>query len=135
MEYEITLSNFVGQGANGVPPPKQDNTLRADAVTIPSDATIVVGGIVVENERNTVVKVPLLGDIPLLGHLFRDTNKSDNGTVLYVFITPYIMSDPSFQDMRLLTRGPQSEVALPDTVPQIQPRAIEIIAPAPARTP
>jgi len=131
MEYEITLSSFVGTGSNGVPPPKQDNTLRAEGVTIPSDATIVVGGIVLENTRNTVVKVPLLGDIPILGHLFRDTNKSDTGTILYVFITPYIMADPSFQDMRLLTRGPQESVELPDDLPRVQPRVIEIIAPAP----
>lgn len=129
MEYEVTLSNFTGTGTNGVPPPKQDNTLRADAVTIPSDATIVVGGITVENSRNTVIKVPLLGDIPILGHLFRDTNTNDTGSILYVFITPYIMGDPSFQDMRLLTRGPQHDAEMPDSIPQVQPRMIEIIAP------
>jgi len=132
MEYEITLSSFIGQGSNGVPPPKQDNTLRAEGVTIPSDATIVVGGIELENTRDTVIKVPLLGDIPLLGHLFRDTNKSDTGTLLYVFITPYIMADPSFQDMRLLTRGPQDAVEFTDDLPRVQPRVIEIISPSPA---
>ncbi|MCA9287681.1 MAG: hypothetical protein KDA05_03800, partial [Phycisphaerales bacterium] len=133
MEYEITLSNFTGVStADGVPPPKQDRTVTAEAVTIPSDATIVVGGIVVEDTRNTVVKIPIIGDIPLIGHLFRDTNQNDTSAVLYVFITPYIMSDPSFQDMRLLTRGPQSEVEFPDGVPQIQPRMIDIISPAPA---
>lgn len=132
MEYEITLSSFIGQGSNGVPPPKQDNTLRAEGVTIPSDATIVVGGIELENTRNTVIKVPLLGDIPILGHLFRDTNKSDTGTLLYVFITPYIMADPSFQDMRLLTRGPQDSVEFTDDLPRVQPRVIEIISPSPA---
>lgn len=132
MEYEITLSSFIGQGSNGVPPPKQDNTLRAEGVTIPSDATIVVGGIELQNSRDTVVKVPLIGDIPILGHLFRDTNKNDTGTLLYVFITPYIMADPSFQDMRLLTRGPQDQVEFQDDLPRVEPRAIEIIAPAPA---
>ncbi|MEZ6232746.1 MAG: secretin N-terminal domain-containing protein [Phycisphaerales bacterium] len=133
MQYEITLSNFTGVSTtDGVPPPKQDRTVTAEAVTIPSDATIVVGGIVVEDTRNTVVKIPIIGDIPLIGHLFRDTNKNDTSAILYVFITPYIMSDPSFQDMRLLTRGPQSEVDFPDGLPQIQPRMIDIISPAPA---
>lgn len=131
LNYEIELSNFVGFGSDGVPPPRQTRTLQSEAVTIPSDTTIVVGGIVIEDTRNTVVKIPILGDIPLVGHLFRDTNKSDTGAVLYVFITPYIMSDPAFQDMRLLTRGPQSDVGLADDMPRIAPRPIEIITPAP----
>ncbi|MCZ7634199.1 MAG: hypothetical protein M5U20_12075 [Phycisphaerales bacterium] len=106
LNYFIDLSNFAGSGQGGVPPPRISRTIRSDAVTIPSDTTIVVGGITVEDARNTVAKVPLIGDVPLLGLLFRDTNKVKSSTLLYVFITPRILTDTDFYDARLLTRGP-----------------------------
>lgn len=128
LEYQVELSNFVGVGANGIPAPRQQRNVDGIA-TIPSDATIVVGGIEVNSTDNTIIKIPLLGDIPLLGHLFRDTNKSKSKTLLYIFITPRIMTDPTFQDLRLLTRGPQSEAELDPTLPRLLPKRIELVAP------
>ncbi|RMH14388.1 MAG: hypothetical protein D6695_01425 [Planctomycetota bacterium] len=136
LEYEVQLSNFIGTGTDGIPAPRADNTVTGIA-TIPSDATIVVGGISVDNTRNTVVKVPLLGDIPLFGHLFRDTSKSKSRTLLYIFITPRIMTDPNFQDLRLLTRGPQATAEINTELPPLSPSRIELAAPVrvPAREP
>lgn len=127
LSYEIELSNFVGQGSGGIPPPRQERTVRGDSVTIPDDTTIVVGGLTVQEVRDTVVKVPLLGDIPLLGQAFRDTRKFSNDAVLYIFITPKIMRDPNFADLRLLSRGPQSVAKLDPNVPELQPSTIEIL--------
>ncbi len=126
LDYEIELSNFVGEGSNGIPAPRQQRNIRADSVTIPSDTTIVVGGITVSEEGSTVVKVPLLGDIPLVGHLFRDTNSTDRKTTLYVFITPKIMRDPTFRDLRLLTLGPQAETGVDLDLPELKPSMIPI---------
>ena len=126
LEYAVELSNFVGTGANGVPAPRQQRNVDGIA-TIPSDATIVVGGIEVSNTNNTVVKVPLLGDIPLLGPIFRDTNKTKSKTLLYIFITPRIMTDPSFQDLRLLTKGPQLQSGIDRSLPTLTPSRIEMI--------
>lgn len=127
LEYEVILSNFTGQGTNGIPPPKAENTVTGIA-TIPSDASIVVGGIEVDNTLNTVVRVPLLGDIPLVGHLFRDTNKGRTKSLLYVFITPRILTDPNFQDLRLLTRGPQAKAGLDPLTPPLSPSRIEMVS-------
>ncbi|MEA3156690.1 MAG: type pilus assembly protein PilQ, partial [Betaproteobacteria bacterium] len=44
-------------------------------------------------ERNTVTKVPVLGDLPYLGFLFKNTNKQDNRNELLIFVTPRIMKD------------------------------------------
>jgi general secretion pathway protein D len=126
LEYEVILSNFVGTGANGIPAPKQERTVNGIA-TIPSDSTIVVGGIEVTNTNKTIVKVPLLGDIPLLGNLFRDTNKTKSKTLLYIFITPRIMTDPSFQDLRLLTKGPQLQSGIDRLLPTLTPTRIEMV--------
>lgn len=134
LEYQVELSNFVGTGTNGIPAPRQQRNVDGIA-TIPSDATIVVGGIEVNSDTDTVIKVPLLGDIPLVGHLFRDTNKRKSKTLLYIFITPRIMTDPTFQDLRLLTRGPQAEAELDSSVPKLRPNRIQLVAPRQQRTP
>jgi type II secretory pathway component GspD/PulD (secretin) len=127
LQYEITQSNFIGSGTNGIPPPKQDRTIRSEGATIPADTTIVVGGITITDTRDTVVKVPLLGDIPLAGLLFRDTQKMDNESVLYVFITPRILRDPNFADLRLIAMGPQADVDMPDDVPELTPSVIPVL--------
>lgn len=132
LSYEIELSNFIGTGSGGVPPPKQVRNIRSDSVTIPSDTTIIVGGIKVDAKSSTVIKVPILGDIPVLGHLFRDTNKNNSSTRLYVFITPRIARDPTFRDLVLLTRGPQAEAGLAADLPPLEPVMIEMLDPTPA---
>lgn len=135
LDYRVELSNFTGQGSGGVPPPRQERTVEGQ-VTIPSDATIVVGGIKVDDTRDTIVKIPLLGDIPLLKHAFRDTRKVKNSSTLYVFITPRIMTDPNFYDLKLYTKGPQSRMGLEQNIPDLEPVRIELTpawgAPAPA---
>jgi type II secretory pathway component GspD/PulD (secretin) len=129
LNYEVQLSNFVGEGENGIPGDRQERTVGAESVTIPSDRTIIVGGIKVVESSESVLKVPLLGDIPLIGFLFRETTEVDDEAYLYVFITPKIMSDPNFYDLELLTRGPQAEAELDLGVPQLEPAVMEIIVP------
>ena len=51
------------------------------------------GGIYTQNERDDVSKVPLLGDIPVLGNLFKTRTRSNDKTELLVFITPKVVSD------------------------------------------
>jgi type IV pilus secretin PilQ/predicted competence protein len=54
--------------------------------------TVVIGGIVQQNKSKQNSKVPGLGDIPLFGNLFKNSNKRDDQTELMVFITPRIVS-------------------------------------------
>lgn len=118
LEYYVELSNFVGLGSNGLPPGTTRRQVEGSA-TVPSNATIVIGGITVEDIRDTVIKVPLLGDIPLVGELFKRTNKVNNKSKLYVFLTPRIMADPNFNDLRINTEGPQSDMNLDKNVPEL----------------
>ena len=55
--------------------------------------TVVIGGIYEQFERNRTDKVPLLGDIPVLGYLFRSTTRTNDRTELLVFLTPRIVTD------------------------------------------
>lgn len=56
--------------------------------------TIVLGGLVQSGDRKSRTKVPLLGDLPVLGTLFRSDSKQYNKTELLVFITPYVLTTP-----------------------------------------
>lgn len=62
-------------------------------VLVENGGTVVIGGIYTQNERTDVNKVPLLGDIPVVGNLFKSTNKINNRTELLVFLTPRVLSD------------------------------------------
>ena len=64
-------------------------------VLVENGGTVVLGGIFTQTERNEVNKVPLLGDIPILGYLFQSRAKSISKTELLVFITPKIVTDRS----------------------------------------
>ena len=55
--------------------------------------TVVLGGLFQQTDTDTVDKVPLLGDIPFLGNLFKSTTKVSNRTELLIFITPRIITD------------------------------------------
>lgn len=133
LKYNIELSNFTGEaqtvGSTVLPPPKQTNKIRSDSITVPGDSTVVVGGLVVDQNTKTIAKVPFIGDIPLLGLLFQDRNTGDRKTTLYIFLTPKIIRDPNFDDLTLLTRGPMKLVGIDDGVPIIKPTFIEIIEP------
>ena len=60
-------------------------------VTIDNGGTLVIGGIYQEDNRKAVDKVPLLGDIPLLGNLFKTTTRSVNKNELLIFLTPHLL--------------------------------------------
>lgn len=64
------------------------------SVSVQDGETIILGGIIRSTVSSTVRKVPLLGDIPLLGELFRSTSKQDVKTELLVFLTPRVVRDP-----------------------------------------
>ncbi|MEO7719614.1 MAG: secretin N-terminal domain-containing protein [Capsulimonas sp.] len=56
--------------------------------------TIVLGGIMNTSFGSTVSKVPILGDIPLIGNLFKSTSRTKKKTELLVFLTPHVVRDP-----------------------------------------
>jgi general secretion pathway protein D len=64
-------------------------------VSVKDGETIVLGGIIKSSVTATTNKVPLLGDIPLLGNLFRSSSQAKNKTELLVFLTPHVVRDPA----------------------------------------
>lgn len=62
-------------------------------VLVENGGTVVIGGIYQQETRETTNRIPVLGEIPYLGWLFRNTQKQDDKTELLVFITPKIISD------------------------------------------
>jgi general secretion pathway protein D len=66
-------------------------------VLIPSGNTLVMGGLVSDTTATGNIKVPVLGDIPLLGAFFRQSSKSQDKKNLLIFITPTIVQNEDFQ--------------------------------------
>ena len=62
-------------------------------VLVENGGTVVLGGIYEQQDRTTVTKVPLLGDIPVVGYLFKNTSKISDRTELIIFITPRVISE------------------------------------------
>ncbi len=66
-------------------------------VLVENGGTVVIGGIYEQFERNRVNKVPLLGDIPIIGYLFKNTTRTNDRTELLVFLTPRVVTDAVVQ--------------------------------------
>jgi type IV pilus assembly protein PilQ len=86
----------VGQvvvASGGVNVPSINTREIATQVLVNDGQTIVLGGILETTEREDDNKVPYLGDIPVLGHLFKQTSHKDNKDELMIFITPKIVRE------------------------------------------
>jgi type II secretory pathway component GspD/PulD (secretin) len=127
LEYMVELSSFTGEATSvgniPLPPPKITNTVESASVTVPSDYTVVVGGLTVDSKNKTIAKVPFFGDIPLVGLLFQNRSTGERKTTLYVFLTPRIVRDPA--DIRLLSLQPKLDVGLPEEGLELRPTLIE----------
>jgi type IV pilus assembly protein PilQ len=62
-------------------------------VLVENGGTVVIGGIYEENDRTDVTKIPLLGDLPGIGWLFKNNTRTSGKTELMVFITPRIVNE------------------------------------------
>jgi type IV pilus assembly protein PilQ len=62
-------------------------------VLVENGGTVVIGGIFEENDRTDVTKIPVLGDIPIFGFLFKNTTSTTSKTELLVFITPRVVNE------------------------------------------
>lgn len=81
----------VGTVYSGVP---SINTKKVSTqVLVENGGTVVIGGVYTQDIADSTQKVPLLGDVPVVGWLFKNNTKSDNKQELLVFITPKILKD------------------------------------------
>ncbi len=79
----------------GVSAPVIDLRSADTVVVTPDGQTVIIGGLMQNQKTQTDSKIPLLGDIPLLGNLFKRKVKSNVKTELLIFLTPHIVYEPS----------------------------------------
>ncbi len=69
--------------------------LAETTVIVKDGDTVVIGGLIGDDMTRTKYEVPCLGNIPLLGWLFRSSSRSGTKTNLFVFLTPHIIENPA----------------------------------------
>jgi type IV pilus assembly protein PilQ len=75
--------------------PSIDTREIVTQVLVNDGQTVVLGGILETERREAETKVPWLGDIPIMGYLFKSTSKTDNKDELLIFVTPRILREGS----------------------------------------
>ncbi|MEM7712818.1 MAG: secretin and TonB N-terminal domain-containing protein, partial [Cyanobacteria bacterium P01_A01_bin.68] len=70
-----------------------ERSLQSGLVRMRDGQTLILSGIIQESDRVTVSKTPILGDIPIIGSLFRSTNKNNQRNEVIVLLTPQVMDD------------------------------------------
>ncbi len=124
LEYSVSVSTFVGESSNpGLPPPRQQNNLQS-IVTIPDGYTIVVGGMEIESTAEAISQIPLLGDIPLIGELFKNRSRSTTRSRFYVFIRANVLRHDGFEDLKYLSDRDVLVADVDDGWPVVEPRVI-----------
>ncbi|MBT3182597.1 MAG: type II secretion system secretin GspD [Deltaproteobacteria bacterium] len=95
MEIHHKLSNFLPTSSTGSE--VRDSTKREINTTVVAmnGQTVVLGGLMEDTESTSKQKIPILGDIPILGWLFSKKTKGYNKSNLLVFITPYVIREPA----------------------------------------
>lgn len=96
MDLEVkrdTIGELFITSTRGTQIPTIDTREVQTQVHVADGQTVVLGGIFEENISNDASKVPFLGDLPVLGHLFRTTTKTNDRSELLIFITPKILKD------------------------------------------
>ncbi|MEI8235115.1 MAG: hypothetical protein WCH57_10585 [Verrucomicrobiota bacterium] len=88
-----SLSNQTVAVSTNVNVPVINKRSAETVVVTPNATTVVIGGLMQKQDSSTVQKIPLLGDIPLLGLPFRRTVKSETRSELLIFLTPYIVEN------------------------------------------
>src|SRR5262249_26358587 len=92
LDIELKVENVV-QGTEGPLGPTTNRRAVKDTVVVKDQESLVIGGLVSDDIEKTESKVPLLGDIPILGHLFKRTATKRTKKNLLILLTPYVLSD------------------------------------------
>ena len=94
LELEQEVSDIASPNYNGLGPATSKRTAKT-TVVVRDQQTVVIGGMMQERQGHEVSKVPLLGDIPVLGYLFKYRTKTVLKTNLLIVLTPYVIRDQS----------------------------------------
>ncbi|NCT83726.1 MAG: type IV pilus secretin PilQ [Comamonadaceae bacterium] len=95
-EGSVILNVDVNKDSRGTLTPQgyAINTKHAQTqVLVENGGTVVIGGIYTQDEGETINKVPLLGDVPVLGNLFKNKTRTTSKTELLIFLTPKVVNE------------------------------------------
>lgn len=120
LDYDVSLSAFLGEASPGLPPSSQSTSISSVA-TIPDGYSIVVGGLELLNQSDTTSKTPILGDIPVLGNLFKSNSASNSRTRFYLFIRASIMQSQGFERLRYLSDTEAERAGVDTGWPTVEP--------------
>ncbi len=105
------------------------NQRAADTeVTIQSGKTVAIGGLIQDTATNTVNRIPLLSDIPLIGQFFRSREHVNNRTELVIFMTPHVVASTDQADQMTRNEGGNIVKETP-VLTQLQPNLNELVPP------
>lgn len=93
MIVSVEISSLLTEIVNGQPVRSSMNT--ETNMIVQNAQTLLLGGILFQNDSRIERKLPLLGDLPLIGGLFRHTSVTRSNSEMLVFITPRVVEDPS----------------------------------------
>ena len=134
LRLEITLnrSDFLGFDPTSERPPNKAESDVQTVVTVPDGYTIILGGMDKVNQSKGGTKVPILGDLPLIGGLFRSTSNTSQENKLYVFVKANILrpgTDLASEDLKNISseyqigfEGIESEMQGYEDWPGIKPK-------------
>lgn len=83
---------------NRNPVPEVNERRLKTTMRVADGETVVIGGLIRRNTNNTVAKMPLLGDIPIIGFMFRQEATSNDETEVIIMVTPHIKSGERLTD-------------------------------------
>ncbi|QYJ08007.1 type II and III secretion system protein family protein [Qipengyuania flava] len=108
MRVRPEVSELSSQGAivlNGFQVPALVTRRAETTVELGSGQSFMIAGLLSNNATNTIDKAPGLGDVPILGNLFRSTNYRKGETELVIVVTPYLVRPVNANDIKLPTDG------------------------------
>jgi len=86
------VSGYIDIPGGGSVPQLEKREISTE-VLVDNGQTVVLGGVYEVNKSDKTTKVPMLGDVPIIGNLFKNTSRSDSRAELLIFVTPRILSD------------------------------------------
>ena len=131
LAVHMSRDDFGTRPLSGAPPDKATSELTT-TVFVPDERTVILGGLVKLNQTKAGSKVPILGDIPLAGALFRSVNNNDIEKKLYVFLKANIVrpfDESQLKDLQAISKEhedafekSESQFQEVETIPGISPK-------------
>lgn len=135
MYEQITLKMYIeisalGSNVGTVTDPQYTITTRTTetVLTINDGDSVIIGGLISDTERETITKIPFLGDIPRLGRLFSSTASDIEKTDVLMSITPFVIRNQDIPDSNIseFWSGNEKDVALGEPVEETIERATSL---------